>query len=352
MKDVYFWPSALCVNKDDIWFIYGKIPVLCKYNISDKKVDVICGLPNDDIYRESLYEDMIFVNNKLFIIPCWADNIIVYSVETGELVTLEIEKSNILKFSKAFLYGEKIICVPYAYSYILSVDVNNLFINIEYDLEDIKKANNIIYFNDCGRIDDENIIIVSPQNKRIFVYNIKYKTISNLSNGENENLYSSVVITENYIFICSNRDRSIVRYSVLLKKITGEWWPDNKEMISIMSGGNKEIIVDDVKSSWVGIYDENFQLINEDCSNEIDNRDLYYSYMHGISKIDNGITYYFNNANATLVTYIDGQVKIKEKIIITEECKHKIQKIVMENYKENVLYESDLFSVCSYVKAL
>ena len=321
MKDVYFWPSALCVNKDDIWFIYGKIPVLCKYNISDKKVDVICGLPNDDIYRESLYEDMIFVNNKLFIIPCWADNIIVYSVETGELVTLEIEKSNILKFSKAFLYGEKIICVPYAYSYILSVDVNNLFINIEYDLEDIKKANNIIYFNDCGRIDDEN-------------------------------LYSSVVITENYIFICSNRDRSIVRYSVLLKKITGEWWPDNKEMISIMSGGNKEIIVDDVKSSWVGIYDENFQLINEDCSNEIDNRDLYYSYMHGISKIDNGITYYFNNANATLVTYIDGQVKIKEKIIITEECKHKIQKIVMENYKENVLYESDLFSVCSYVKAL
>lgn len=71
---------------------------------------------------------------------------------------------------------------------------------------------------------------------------------------------------------------------MLLKKITGEWWPDNKEMISIMSGGNKEIIVDDVKSSWVGIYDENFQLINEDCSNEIDNRDLYYSYMHGISK--------------------------------------------------------------------
>ena len=65
-EDIPIWPSAFCVDGDDVWFLHGKMNVLMRYNRKEDYTHVIDAIPNEAVYQKSLYQSIYKWNNKIF----------------------------------------------------------------------------------------------------------------------------------------------------------------------------------------------------------------------------------------------------------------------------------------------
>lgn len=330
----FFWASTFCMDEDNIWFIYGKVCVLCKYSLKDGKCHIIGKLPETNLTRESLFQKMILVNKKIFIIPCWAEKIVIYDIAKDEFVTLELDFCAGIKFNNAFYINDTIICCPSSYSSIISIDINTYQIRNMCKVKDHLIDKSIKFFNDSALVDHSRIVLVSPQSNRLYVYDYEKNKIDNTIVIEEAKGFNFVAKLGNKIVLCDDNNQQIYVYNFETRKIEKSGWPDDKKLVALIEIEGNRVGIDDYDSSWFGIYDEKLSLKMQDYSPMIPDREYYYSYLVGGAEKDRGETIYFNNCDASFNWLHDDEFLRKIRINISQENELAIRNIIKEQNKK------------------
>lgn len=343
MKNFYFWTNAFCVNEENIWFIHGKASILFKYNIRLKKTQAIGVLPEKNMWNEGLYKKILFKDDKIYIIPCHAKKIIKYDIKNNEFSQIYIKEHDGMMFVNAFLVNEKIICIPYSYPGVVSIDTRFDTAKIEYDMSTIMNENSIQYFNSADCLNGV-IAMVSPQSDKGYLYYVENNKLE-IINVNNEGVrYNSVaMLQEKYIF-CSKERKCIHVYDIKSGKILLLSWPLNEEGGCVWSLNNDEFMIDSATNAVNWIYDKNMKSYKWETS-FINDRSMYYTYKIGAFDKKSGL--YFNNCNMKFY-----EIKSNERPM--EKCSIKITKDICketyellkesEYYKNEIIYMENAFS--------
>lgn len=340
-EKLYFWPSCFCVVEDDIWFVYGKICLLCKYNIKKKETIIVSDIPVDDIFGKSLFKNMIYKDEKIYLIPAWAKNILVFDIRKNTFDEIDIPVHEGLMFCKAYLYKGEIVCIPYTYPAIVRIDTAMGIIKKGIDLKEIKKEYDISYFNDADKRKSE-IIMVSPQSKEIFIYDMESNVIDTKLINKGEGNYTSIACLKDEIAIISDNHTYVSFCNSkfeIEKKIE---IPRGRNNVSLWSTKEGTLVIDDITSSMICILDQEGSL-SETNMKLFGNRNYYSEYYDGIFDRESGM--YFDNCNAEFCR--DFLKKEYFKIEITKEIMEFITSIVAKSnpkmYEEDAYYGLDSF---------
>lgn len=350
---LYYWTSTFCIDNDAIWFIYGKLCVLYKYTISTKENKIIGVVPVDNPMQENLFQKIILIKNKLFLIPCWANDIVTYDLTTDRFDTIKIKLCSGLKFSGAYVYKNKIICMPASYEYVVGINIYDLTIDYEYNVEKIKEQEHIEYFNLTDRLDNRKIALCSPQSGKIYIYDIEKRILKSESmcKGERGNEFI-LCIGGQMIVLCNNRNHQIVMYNYGTKQIENIFWPNGKKQVAIFRLDDK-IVIDDYETSWVGIYNKEFKLLTEAEDNIVKNRKYYYSYLVGSCESGCGQNIYFNNCDMSFNWFQNGLFKEKVHLPISERDKNYIKEnLYLRDSVNNAEVENYFYRLSDFLEKI
>lgn len=345
---IYYWTLAFCIDNDTIWFIYGKQCILCKYIISKRVSKIIGAIPVNNPAQENLFQKLILADNKLFMIPCWANEIIVYDLEKEEFKIIKIRPFKGLKFCGAYVYKNKLICIPAAYEYVISIDIRDMNINYECSVKRIKEEEHIDYFNITDTLEKQKVILCSPQSDKIYIYDIEKQTLigKTVCTEKNGKSFEYVVCIDEQIVLCDNKNHEIITYNYSTKQVENIFWPSGKKTVAVLRLG-REIVIDDYGTSWVGIFDKDFELLTEIRNEIVKDRKYYYSYLIGSCESDESQNIYFNNCDMSFNWVKDGKIKKKLRLLISEEDRKYIKEnlYICKNVVdiENYFYRLDDF---------
>lgn len=347
MDKAMFLPSAICVKGEDVWFVDGRIPMLCRMNLLDGNIQIICKLPcQNPGSREMKYSDIYVIDEKVFIIPAWDSNLHIYDFSMNKLCTLYIGEQDKLMFCRAYKKENKIYLMPYAYDYIVSVDCDSFEIKKVCDLRKIKENSNLSYFNDCEFIDNDNILLTSPENNIILMYNLKTNNISVIHTKYN---YTMIAKTKNTIWFSCLLKKIIVVYDIHKKRVKKEWWPKNLEILKIMAADNDYMIVNDTRKGYFAIYNENADLINK-YQSECVNTECGENDYSGLTRVYGDSTYYINRADAVLLKFSHGKCICNKNLYITDDNLEKFKKFELAQSDNCIINESNFVDLISFLE--
>lgn len=347
MSKEFFWPETFCVVGDDIWFVYGKVCSLCKYSIKDNICEVIGALPVDNLTRECLFDTMIYNNDILFIIPCWADNIIIYNIKTKKTIVKELPGERNVKFNGAYLVNNNIICIPSVYPYIVSVDIRSYEVTFKCSIKKAMENEKIDYFNDSVMIDENTVIMVSPQCSCLFYYKIRDNVFEIKDIGIQAQGYNFIIKIYNKIVLCDDKGKKIYVYNLETEKVEKQYWPEGKELVALIAAGDNRVIIDDYNSSWMGMFDENLSLKMLSSVEVIHSRKLYGTYLVGKSTLYDENIIYFNNCDMSFNWVKEDKIERRLKIVIEDENREKISSYLK---KMNIVRESYICTLKDFIK--
>ena len=323
--------------------------MLCKYSLLSKECKVIGEIPVKNRMQEVLFIKMLKKDNHIFMIPSWADNIIIYDIKKDEFQILPLKKENKIKFCEAFMINDRLVCVPCTSNEIIIINTKDISIENKCDLSKLMISEKIEYFNDASLIDDNLIIMVSPQSAYIYEYNVKENSIKTCDIGSDAIGYSFIAKLKDRVALCDDKRKKILLYNINIGKIEGEYWPSNKKMLALHEMFGDRFMIDDYDSSWIGVVDENFIIRMEDKSALIQNRSNYYSYLNGINEKCGETNIYFDNCDASFNWISNDKIEKKIRIYIDEASRIRISKSIL---KEKIINESLICSLGDYLEQI
>lgn len=328
LEQLFFWPSAFCVNESEIWFVYGKVCVLCKFDINTSNTDIVAEIPVDNMFRESLFRNIIYKNKKIYLIPCWAKNILVYDIDDEIFKSIAIKDFYGLMFSNAYLLNDKIWCTPFSYPGIVCIDTNTDKAEIILDLSKTMKNNGIYYFNDSDYLNGI-ITMVSPQSNKGFIFNISTKHLDIVDVNKEGIKYDSVAMLPEGCFFSSFEGKCIHILKDSDKTPKKLILPNKSNGVYLSSINQDRLLLDDIKSSCIWVYKDE-KCIKKYETEYIENRENYYSYSTGV--FDKKSNLYFDNCTASFSILFaeetwrmpikDFQLKIFEELYVNKMVKY------------------------------
>lgn len=354
-EDIPIWPSAFCVDGDDIWFVHGKMSILMRYKVKEDDTCVVARVPSNCFFKENAYQGIYKWKNQVFIIPAWEREIAVYDIleDTFQIIVLNniINYQQKLLFCKTYKFEKFLYCIPYTYESILKINMDTLeikYINIQEKFD--KKSKFSIL--DATRVGKEEIAIITDVNK-IILFDTRTDTFEIQLMG-NAREYMCLTSIEEKIYLYDRKEKKIMewdkRFSKKEKMFLLTLYDD-----TILHNLNMKYMLVDSNS------DSDFMIVNKDgkityrnnINKNIDRKELDYSYHHGIV---NEVTlsdeiYYFSNTLNMLYLIEDGKIKYQRILSLTEQNLNRLKE--MWGYKiEKIFVENELNNVRSWINLI
>lgn len=362
-EDIPIWPSAFCVDGDDIWFVHGKMSVLMRYSMRERYTYIAGTIPNEKFFQESLYTGIYKWENKIFMIPCWAREIAVYHIIDNKFEKISLknirEYDNKCLFHKIYVDDQNLYCIPYYYGAILKIDMAST--NIEYiDISKILNAHDMtnVYINDSTRSGDEIAAILAYTNQALF-YQMKSDRVEVKSLGKGERSYTNITNIENTLYLFDKSTNSIVQ-------VCGETYLQEKvictipyESTRLITIHNRYMLLDPSDESLY-VLDQDGNLIFKNAGElNFQENGLLSSYLCGV-EADNyasqDVMYYFNMSSGGVCLFKDGKPLSSFSMLLQEneiDCLKKLFNNASEREdKENVIYDLKVWIKSKKMNAL
>ena len=113
---------------DEFWFVEAFSDVLLKYEKKTGITTYVCQLERNN--KNEGYREVVCINGKVYIAPIFADEIIVYEIDTAKKYSISLNLTSYkcmpinkyVKFSKLYVYGKFIFAVPMALGAIVRIN--------------------------------------------------------------------------------------------------------------------------------------------------------------------------------------------------------------------------------------
>ena len=340
---------CICTTSKVVWFVHWGMPALFKYNFEREKIILVREIPNVSYGKAgSGFKTIIEINDKLFLIPCRADNIVVYDIKQDKFTEIELKSPAEVMFSKGFLINGKIYCIPYLYDWIVSVDIDTYdieyLINWKSELNIIGDGLNI----DAASIAKETIFCIIPMTNVLIKFNyiskkIELARINGLSN------IISICCIDQKVYVYDNDSMEICILDSQLKNVEFKR-KINVKNVDLHSVLNTYIVIDCIHESKQFYYDKNLNYVRESIHNCTEKK-----YMKSFYSVSCWSDYNAHN-DLQCVLYEDDELQVFNKnasksynIRITENeavCMRK------ELGKELSFYENPLMNLNDWIKQL
>lgn len=352
-EDIPIWPSAFCVDGDDIWFVHGKMKVLMRYSMSEKYTYVIGVIPNAPFFVNISYRGVYKWKNRIFLIPCWAREIVFYDIaerKFGEMPLQNIEKyEGKTLFHRVYSLGKYLYCIPDCYGAILKIDMDSC--NIEHiDISKVleEKGYDIsqIYINDSTKADNELIALVAYTNL-VLHYNMESGTIQVSRLGNSDRQFTSIANIEKHLYLFDKETRTII-------KVSREEHSDEREVFTVMHQALRMntvqpgLIILDSNDNEIQIMDLEEKIVF-DCDDKQDKQlqSLKHTYKSGIEGIDcmnNNHSYYFNMSAYRMYKFNEGKIDKQFSMELKIDELNKLKGFFF-NVSDPIVSENDLYNL-------
>ncbi|MBP3768920.1 MAG: hypothetical protein J6I48_02255 [Lachnospira sp.] len=346
MENNVVWPISFCVDDNEIWFIYDEVN-LCRYNLKTRQVEYVDRIAGVYKTNVNLFFNMHKFNDIILLVPTNYDYIVFYNIKLNEFKSVKLKTSKEPNFISSYEIGEYIYLIPFSYSYVIRISKSNLSINYYMDLKK-EFEDEEVYFNDSCIIKDGIIGCVNSNYGNIYLIDIINKKSKKITIGK-EYFFDYITYLNDEIVLVDNQNNVIVNTDIYNFNIKRKWTIDKKRIIVAKSIGRGYLLLNDIFSPWIGVYNFNGEKITE----------LYYDVVK--RKCDNpnyrGVIkkykekYFFYNNSINKMQIVNGLDIIDEYALeVDEKFFYKIIKSNMAN-KDTIL-ENELIGIRQIIKSL
>ena len=312
VKEIPVWTSAFCVDKEDIWFVHGKLNILMKYSMARKKLEIVGSVPQEKITCEKLYSDIYKYEDSIFLIPCWAKKIVAYSISKNmfEFVELPVSlQENNVKFLKSFVYKKNLYCLSAASGVITKISMDALS---EVSNILVKESNDkVLHINTAIQMGNHMIAGVTGENNTIFLFNLKNEQIAMKRLGKDSSVYTSIASLQNYLFLYDQKEKAVVKYKIIDETIQFENKKIFEDVAKIDVFNEELFILQATDKKHTVIMNANLNVVYEKKGAVKSNKALAYDYYHGNVFYD----------KKSMLTYMDNCTESRVEVWSKEDKK-------------------------------
>ncbi len=345
------WPSAFCVEGDDIWFTHGKINALMRYSISTKKVEVIDAVPGEGI-AEVLYGGIRKWKDKLCLIPLYAKEAAIYYIKDKKFSKKKYHNIEKEAFQKVYQKDEILYCIPE------KSEGKLLKFNMETEEAEYITIPEIAgsYISDTVKIGDTIIAIYAYTNQAL-MFDLKSETASLKTFGSKGRRYTAITNIGNRLYLFDRPADCIVKID------RGNI--DQEEIIYIKKGAVRMaaissdlLIVDDIYHHEMQIINIEGKIIsNIDKKQKRKRENLCatgYDYTESTNIVSPENIFYFSKSTNCMYEFEKGKLKMEYSMELNKMEFEKLKAIVssMEEVGTIPLIENDIYNLNVWTKAL
>lgn len=305
VKNIPIWTSAFCVDKDEIWFIHGKMNILMKYNMAIRQLEVIGSVPEEKLTCEKLYSDIYKYGDFIYLIPCWAERIAVYSIKDNRFDFFDVPhnlKNNEIRYLKSFIYQNSLYCLSATTGIITKVNIDD---KSKTSIIPIKDFNGeTLHVNTAIQINSHIIVGVTGENNIVFWFDLENEKVFIKKIGKDSSTYTSIANIQNYLFLYDKEEKEVIKYKIVNETIEYE---DRKKIedVAKIDIFSKELIISQATDKkHIVIMNIDLDIVYEKSEETKNNKALAYDYYHGNVLFDNN----------SMLTYVDdcnkGNIKV------------------------------------------
>lgn len=356
-EDIPIWPSAFCVDEDDVWFVHGKMNALMRYNMIENYTYIIGTIPNEEMFQESLYKGIYKWRTKIFLIPCWAREIAVYDILNRTFTKIALKETeayvNKTLFQKIYVRDGCLYCIPYYYKAYLKIDMYSL--NIEYfDISKEIEAQGIsmsnVCLNDSTVVGDEIISVLAYSNV-ILCYQMQTDMVSVKRLGLMKHKFTNITNLGQMLYLFDWEAHSII-------KIQKEDYSVEEEICVLPYGGikirgiNSEfLLIDPIDDESIQVIDaEGKPVFKFDERKDVCMNSMASTFHCGVERSNcaqSEFSYYYNVSAGLFYQFDKGKLKRQFPITLgNNECskwRDEYLDLINMETKENDIYNLDVW---------
>lgn len=211
-KSVPMWPGTYYVDDNVIWFVHGRMNMLCKLDLNTLQYELIGSIPEEKIFQAFLYTGIVKYKERIILVPGYAKDLAIYNImerkfEKIQIAAKENGTSNYL-FEEAEVYENWLICYPYNASFLLKINLDSLEmkkINLLGEKENEEK--NITFYS-RARVKN-NVFMVCDKTNSIIKVNLDTDQLLVIERPKDER-YTKIAALGTKIVLFSSETQEIV----------------------------------------------------------------------------------------------------------------------------------------------
>lgn len=277
MKKEYFRAINGIEVNNKIYSVSSDLNLIYAIDTCSKEVELIGVIPNEKFETKYLCGNIVKYENKIYVIPLYAENISIYHLVNREWSQIKVpDKFKELgeKFFGAVLYKKNIFLLGHKYPGICVLDVDKdaiRFIDLEdkYNLEDVLKYG---FLNWDYEIQDDKLFMPLLCKNAILKMDLANEEIEEVEVGDCDCKYIGLTYAEGYFWLAPRVGNKIVKWDgkkgvevYNLKKdykddlmyFGGSFYHNNKIYLTSYVGQNYVFSPNDFENGY--IWKENIQ---------------------------------------------------------------------------------------------
>ncbi len=330
--------STFCISSNMwIYCVDATKNVLLKHSSNNGITQFIGIIPGKQRHLPFAYMDICEFDGKLYIIPCWGQEIVFYDTRTSIMGRIQLKNAEKFKSNMMFEHGciveNFLYCFPLSYEYLVKIDINSgriEYIDYVKKIEEFTGENNIGYSIEYSIVDKNGMWISKISHTDLyFFFNLKNQTgtLRKIS----KKTYSSMAKINQYLYLAI--EGKIEKYDIENECIT-ESIDTKYKKIKLDSFGTKHIVAENLETGAFKILDEQMNIIAESHIEESLEMRMYAGCYKGITKSIKNRVYYYSTKNGKFkimdecnLECVDEELKLE----ISEEDSNLMSKELIED---------------------
>lgn len=321
-EEIPFSVWDFVVVEGNMWFISLYSNFLFKMNMVTFEIEEVIELPGARCYENWAISSIVHYNGNLIMVPGKGEYLLIYNLATEKLKSVKLgEYSIIPKYSKGYLYKNRLIILPWNHTKMLQIDF------IDKDKISIKELMLKCKINVQSDQKDKYIYMIEKGTNILYKYNVelgKFHTISfNLSTDK----WDEIINEGDKFFLFNLKQKRVGLWNETSGKLDIINLPNDYKIFNDEIGctvvGKKGIYVYPRLANMVVYTDKNSLSVQELFLNDKDN---YYT---SAKKVKDKIYAYAFNKNCWHILDESTGNFLCKKIKIDKKMKEKVYQYTM-----------------------
>lgn len=241
------------VKVDERLFLFAShFNMLFSINLLNEELTFLGGIPEESVFSKGLTCNLIYIKEHIIIVPLLAKKIWVYSLESREWKSVDIEKCRVYGrgtyFRHAIQHKNSLFFIGGHYPAIVKMDLPSC--RLTYLKEPFlryteSEESGELYFRGDFVYKEDTLYLASGRDNAVLIYNLDTQTYKWLEIGKKENRYSGIMWDGKHYWLSPRKNTSIIKWDGC-DSVTEYEIPEEK-------------IVNDI--AYAGIINRNNQII-------------------------------------------------------------------------------------------
>lgn len=233
------------------WAVSGDRNCLFKYDENGEILETY-EIPNEKKDANRLYNSIIHMNNKLYLVPYLAKEIAIFDLVSKKFEKVKFENPQTVNFINAYVYSDSIYFVPAQYNSVLQLNIKDNKVvyhkQIVVDMLKLKKdEKEVISFN--GNLIKDNLLYIAmASSNHVFVMNLDTGKYEDVLVGESDCDYWCMAGNNDKFVLGTNTGNKLVIWDKIknetrvLKDFPTGWTGSDKCFYKMVNVGNNVLV--------------------------------------------------------------------------------------------------------------